>query len=86
MEKALSSLTRLDQQRQWQTEELQQAQTAFEIAQSRYEAGAEDLLTVLETQRTLYAAQDLNVQLRLSRLQASIALYKALGGGWKTDS
>nr|WP_242551590.1 efflux transporter outer membrane subunit [Pseudomonas sp. Marseille-Q1929] len=85
VEKALSSIIRLDQQRQWQTEELQQAQTAFGIAESRYQAGAEDLLTVLETQRTLYAAQDLNVQLRLSRLQASIALYKALGGGWKTD-
>ena len=85
VEKALSSITRLDQQRHWQTEELQQAQTAFRIAESRYQAGAEDLLTVLETQRTLYAAQDLNVQLRLSRLQASIALYKALGGGWKTD-
>ena len=86
VEKALSSTTRLDQQRQWQSEELQQAQRAFQIAQSRYEAGAEDLLTVLETQRTLYAAQDLNVQLRLSRLQASIALYKALGGGWNTGS
>ena len=49
-----------------------------------YQAGAEDLLTVLETQRTLYAAQDQNVQLRLSRMQASIALYKALGGGWQT--
>ena len=85
VEKALSSITRLDQQRHWQTEELQQAQTAFQIAESRYQAGAEDLLTVLETQRTLYAAQDLNVQLRLSRLQASIALYKALGGGWKTS-
>jgi len=85
VEKALSSITRLDQQRHWQTEELQQAQTAFRIAESRYQAGAEDLLTVLETQRTLYAAQDLNVQLRLSRLQASIALYKALGGGWKTS-
>jgi len=47
-----------------------------------HQAGAEDLLTVLETQRTLYAAQDQNVQLRLSRLQSSIALYKALGGGW----
>ena len=47
--------------------------------------GAEDLLTVLETQRTLYDAQDQNVLLRLSRLQASIALYKALGGGWNTD-
>ncbi|SMQ25038.1 efflux transporter, outer membrane factor (OMF) lipoprotein, NodT family [Pseudomonas helmanticensis] len=84
VEKALSSIRGLDEQRQWQTEELNQAQTAFNIAQSRYQAGAEDLLTVLETQRTLYAAQDLNVQLRLSRLQASIALYKALGGGWQT--
>ncbi|MCK6188526.1 efflux transporter outer membrane subunit [Pseudomonas sp. EYE_354] len=85
VEKALSSVTRLDQQRHWQTEELQQAQTAFRIAESRYQAGAEDLLSVLETQRTLYAAQDLNVQLRLSRLQASITLYKALGGGWQSD-
>ncbi|MDQ0740996.1 efflux transporter outer membrane subunit [Pseudomonas sp. W4I3] len=85
VEKALSSITRLDQQRQWQSEELRQAQTAFQIAQSRYQAGAEDWLTVLETQRSLYAAQDLNVQLRLSRLQASIALYKALGGGWSNE-
>jgi outer membrane protein TolC len=83
VEKALSSIRGLDEQRQWQSEELRQAQTAFDIAQSRYQAGAEDLLTVLQTQRTLYAAQDMNVQLRLSRLQASIALYKALGGGWQ---
>ncbi|MFJ2280751.1 efflux transporter outer membrane subunit [Pseudomonas sp. NPDC087803] len=86
VEKALNSIRGLDRQRQWQSEELNQAQTAFNIAQSRYQAGAADLLTVLETQRTLYAAQDLNVQLRLSRLQASIALYKALGGGWQTAS
>lgn len=84
VEKALNGIRGLDEQRQWQSEELNQAQTAFDIAQSRYQAGAEDLLTVLETQRTLYAAQDLNVQLRLSRLQASIGLYKALGGGWQT--
>ena len=85
VEKALSTITRLDQQRQWQSEELQQARTAFQIAESRYQAGAEDLLRVLDTQRTLYAAQDQNVQLRLSRVQASIALYKALGGGWQTQ-
>lgn len=83
VEKALNSIRGLDEQRQWQGEELNQAQSAFNIAQSRYRAGAADLLTVLETQRTLYAAQDLNVQLRLSRMQASIALYKALGGGWQ---
>ncbi|ROM73334.1 RND transporter [Pseudomonas brassicacearum] len=83
VEKALNGIHGLDQQRQWQTEELQQAQTAFDIAQRRYQAGAEDLLTVLETQRTLYTAQDTNVQLRLARVQASVALYKALGGGWR---
>ena len=83
VEKALNSINGLDQQRQWQSEELQQAQTAFDIAQHRYQAGAEDLLTVLETQRTLYTAQDTNVQLRLARVQASVALYRALGGGWR---
>ncbi|YAF61297.1 hypothetical protein DOCECA_14085 [Pseudomonas sp. E102] len=41
------------------------------------------MLTVLETQRTLFAAQDMNVQLRLARVQASVTLYKALGGGWR---
>ena len=83
VEKALNSASGLDQQRQWQDEELKQAQHAFDIAQSRYQAGAEVLLTVLETQRTLYQAQDQHVQLRMARLQASIALYKALGGGWR---
>lgn len=83
VEKALNAISGLDQQRYWHEEELRQAQTAFRIAQSRYEAGAEDLLTVLESQRTLYLAQDVSVQLRLARVQASIALYKALGGGWQ---
>ncbi|WNZ76862.1 efflux transporter outer membrane subunit [Pseudomonas sp. P105] len=83
VEKALNGIHGLDQQRQWQSEELHQAQSAFDIAQSRYQAGAEDLLTVLETQRTLYDAQDMNVQLRLARVQASVALYRALGGGWR---
>lgn len=82
VEKALNAIDGLDQQRGWHEEELRQAQRAFAIAQSRYEAGAEDLLTVLESQRTLYLAQDVSVQLRLARMQASIALYKALGGGW----
>lgn len=86
VEKALNSINGLDRQRDWHDEELRQAQTAFRIAQSRYQAGAEDLLTVLESQRTLYQAQDVSVQLRLARVQASIALYKALGGGWNVET
>ncbi len=38
---------------------------------------------LLDTQRTLFQAQDLAVQLRLENLLATIDLYKALGGGWR---
>ncbi|MFK0089545.1 efflux transporter outer membrane subunit [Pseudomonas sp. NPDC090755] len=84
VEKALNGISGVDSQRQWQDQEVEQARRAFELSQSRYRAGAETLLTVLETQRTLYQAQDQQVQLRLARLQGSVALYKALGGGWQT--
>ncbi|MDD2061314.1 efflux transporter outer membrane subunit [Pseudomonas sp. GD03860] len=83
VEKALAGIGGVDNQRQWQDQEVEQARIAFALSQNRYRAGAETLLTVLETQRTLYQAQDQQVQLRLARLQGSVALYKALGGGWQ---
>lgn len=86
VEKALNAIRGVDNQRQWQDEEVRQARIAFDLAQQRYAAGAETLLSVLETQRTLYEAQDQLAQLRLARLQGSVALYKALGGGWQVPS
>ena len=53
------------------------------LAEIRYREGADDLLTVLDAQRTLFQAEDQLAQIRLSRLQASVGLFKALGGGWK---
>ncbi|MDF0734263.1 efflux transporter outer membrane subunit [Pseudomonas entomophila] len=85
VEKALNAISGVDRQRQWQDEEVRQARIAFDLAEQRYAAGAETLLTVLETQRTLYQAQDQQAQLRLARLQGSVALYKALGGGWQVS-
>lgn len=79
---ALDAVAGLDRQRDAQAEELRQAQRAFTLAQSRYKAGAETLLVLLDAQRALYAAQDAAVQLKAQRLQASVALYRALGGGW----
>jgi outer membrane protein, multidrug efflux system len=58
------------------------AQESERLAEIRYKAGADDLLTVLDAQRTLFAAQDQLAQIQLSRLQAAVSLYKALGGGW----
>ncbi|MDT4878144.1 Solvent efflux pump outer membrane protein SrpC [compost metagenome] len=59
---------------------------AFDLSETRYQAGAETLLTVLETQRTLFQAQDQQVQLQQARLQASVSLYRALGGGWSQET
>ena len=39
-------------------------------------------MTVLDAQRTLFQAEDTLLQTRLARLNASVALFKALGGGW----
>lgn len=81
-ERSLNGIDGIDRQLHWQQQELEQAQRAFELSDSRYQAGAETLLTVLDTQRTLFQAQDAAVQLRLARLQAAVGLFKALGGGW----
>ncbi len=48
----------------------------------RYRAGADDLLVVLDAQRTLFQAEDQLAQSRRSRLQSAVSTYRALGGGW----
>jgi len=61
---------------------VEQARTALRLAEIRYREGVDDLLTVLDAQRTLFQAEDQLAQVRLARLQSSIGLFKALGGGW----
>ena len=82
VETALNATTRLDEQLAAQAEELAQAERALALAESRYRAGAETPIVLLDTQRTLYTTQDAAVQLKLARLQAAVSLYRALGGGW----
>lgn len=82
-ERALQAVAGTDAQAAAQAQVLEQAQQAYTLAQVRYRAGADTLLTLLDAQRTLYAAQDHAAQLRQARLVAAVALYKALGGGWE---
>lgn len=82
VESSLNGIRGLDAQMAAQDERLHRAREAFELAETRYRAGAETLLVLLDAQRTLYEAQDQQVRLRQARLQASVTLYKALGGGW----
>jgi NodT family efflux transporter outer membrane factor (OMF) lipoprotein len=82
VENALGEIHHLDVAREFQVENLQQSERAFEGAKLRYQAGSGDFLTLLEAQRTLYAARDQSVTYKLARLQALVSLCKALGGGW----
>ena len=58
------------------------ARAAAETAAQRYEAGVTDILTVLDSQRTLLSIDESLVNLQADRTIAYIQLYKALGGGW----
>lgn len=60
------------------------AQRAFEIAQAQLYSGTIDILTVLNTQRSLFQAKDELAQARLAHAQAVVGLFKALGGGWES--
>jgi multidrug efflux system outer membrane protein len=82
-ETALSAIHHLDAARAFQEENLVQSERAFEGAQLRYKEGNGDFVTVIEAQRTLYAARDQFSQYKLARLQALVSLCKALGGGWQ---
>lgn len=82
VETSLGGIAHFREQEGYQAEQVAQAQIAFDIAQVRYREGIADYLTVLDAQRTLYSARDSLGQIKLQRLQAVVALYKALGGGW----
>ena len=75
---------------QTRRDHLQEAVTASELAanlaRQRYENGATDFLTVLDSERVLLEAQ---VQLAQSQTRVATALvsvYKSLGGGWEAPA
>jgi NodT family efflux transporter outer membrane factor (OMF) lipoprotein len=83
VESALAAGGRMAEQELLQEKVVEQARLALRLAEIRYREGADDLLTALDAQRTLFQAEDQLAQIRLSRLQGSVGLFKALGGAWK---
>jgi multidrug efflux system outer membrane protein len=84
-ESSLGQVTSLAQQEGFVTEQVKNAAEAFRISELQYREGVADLLAVLQTQQTLFTAQDTLVQIKLARLQSGISLYRSLGGGWTVD-
>ena len=84
VEDALSNAARDARQEEAQRQILAEAERTLRLAELRYREGADELLAVLDAQRTRFSVQDQLAQLRLARLTNAVNLYKALGGGWQT--
>lgn len=82
VENALDGIRQTALRERLQGDVVTSSRRAFNIAEQRLREGTVDLVTVLQTQQSLYSAQDALVQARLAHLQAVVSLYQALGGGW----
>jgi len=82
VENALDAIRQTAQRERLQRDVVSSSRRAFDISEQRLREGTVDLVTVLQTQQTLYQAEDALAQARLAHVQAILSLYQALGGGW----
>jgi outer membrane protein, multidrug efflux system len=80
---ALNRVNVTQQQETNQQNIVVQASRSLQLNETRYREGDIDLQSLLDSQRSMFQAQDALVQQRLARLKATVDLYKALGGGWQ---
>jgi multidrug efflux system outer membrane protein len=59
---------------------------SYRLSTVRYDRGVASYLDVLDSQRSLYAAQKTLITTRLSRFTNQVTFYKVMGGGWYEDS
>lgn len=59
---------------------------SYRLSDARYRKGVENYLNVLDSQRSMYSAQQDLITVRLAKQDNLVTLYKVLGGGWaKSD-
>lgn len=61
------------------------AQRSNELSTLRYKEGFSDYQRVLDAQKSLFAQQQRYIAAQGDSVNSLVALYKALGGGWKSD-
>ena len=79
VEDALAELKSANDRAALSSATVAESQNAYDIAKARFDAGAIDFLTLLDTQRTLYVAQDNQISVNQDQLTAFVQLRKALG-------
>ncbi len=66
-----------------QTSLVESNSLSLTLSETRYKAGVDSFMNVLDSQRTLFLAQQGLISTRLLREYNTLTLYKTLGGGWQ---
>jgi outer membrane protein, multidrug efflux system len=80
---ALITYNREQVRRQYLREAVAANQKSVDLSTDLFEKGSSDFLSVLDAQRSLFAAEDALAQSEQTVSTDLVALYKALGGGWE---
>jgi len=78
---ALAARAHIDERLSAQRRLVAATETTYKLSTARFRAGIDSYLTVLDAQRSAYAAQQGLLMLEQTKLNNQIELYKALGGG-----
>jgi multidrug efflux system outer membrane protein len=78
---ALAQRGTIDEQLSAQRSLTDATSESYRLSQARYDRGVDSYLTVLDSQRSMYSAQQNLIGVRLARLSNLVTLYKVLGGG-----
>jgi len=82
VEDNLAGLRVLRDQAEATRDSLTSAERALKLADARYRAGATSYLDVIDAQRGVLSIRRLDTQIAGARATSTVALIRALGGGW----
>ena len=85
VENALIAVNETTRHERLEAEVVTASSKAYRLTEQQLREGTIDITTVLNTQQTLFQAQDTLSQIRLQRFQAVVSLFQALGGSWTRD-
>ncbi|OAI50812.1 RND transporter [Betaproteobacteria bacterium SCGC AG-212-J23] len=86
VEDNLAALRILEEEAAVQAETVEAARKSVELTNNQYQAGVVSFLNVIITQAALLNAEQNAANVLGRRLNASVGLVQALGGGWSTES
>jgi NodT family efflux transporter outer membrane factor (OMF) lipoprotein len=84
VEDNLAALRILNVEATQQHESTASAQQSLDLSQARYEGGADTYLQVVTWQTAALSNERNDIDITRRRMEASVVLIKALGGGWDT--